>query len=211
MVALAEGCCQLTDLEIVNRRDNGGITDVSVLKIFESCQQFEALGLSGLPALTDESLHAVEKNCKCLQYLILVELSVSNAGLKTLFASPNLNELRRVVFESLDLFDDTILELVKNNHATLGSLEISKCNNVTDVAMCYISQHCTQLKDLSLCDLPCVSHPIYIAEILRRNLKLVDLSCASLGSQSRIVDEAKKLVPTLQTLLDENKKRLSQS
>jgi len=196
----------LTELSIY--KDPGGhrgITDVSILKISESCQQLKLLALYYLSALTDESMYAIERNCKHLMNLHLVDLPVSNAALKTLCASPNLTRLRKIVFESLDIFDDCILELVKNAHSNLESIQISVCNNITDVAIYFISQHCTHLTELTLSDIPSVSHPVYIADILRRNPKLVTLSCESLSSQSLIVDDEGNLVPMLQTLLDENK------
>jgi hypothetical protein len=207
VVALIEACHQLKDLCIENDPGHDGITDVSILKISESCQQLKVLGLYNLSALTDESLYAIERNCKRLVQLNLGNLLVSNAALKTLCASPNLNSLEIIFVESLDIFDDAILELVKNHHSTLKSIEIYKCNDITDVAIYFISQHCTHLTKLVLSELPYVCHPIYIADILRRNPKLVDLSCKSLGPQNRIVDEDDDLVPMLQTLLDENKSK----
>lgn len=203
VLALVEGCRQLVELTIHSADGHSGITDASIVKLTESCQYLRSIHLFSLPAITDESIKAISKNCKFLENFSLKNLNVSKAGLQTLFASPNLKCTERIILSKINLCDDCILELVKNS-STIKVLFISECPEVTDVGIYHISNRCTYLTTLKLKHLPFVSHPTYIAEILRRNPKLVGVYFEKLDSKNRIVDGSRKLVPMLQSLLDEN-------
>jgi F-box/leucine-rich repeat protein 2/20 len=214
VIEFAKGCRQLTELIIYSQyypgEEDGGVTDVSILKVTEFCQMLKSLSLHGLPDLTDESLYAIERNCKSLTSLTLNALYVSNTALKTLFMSPNMKCLVEVYLRSVGNSnngidecnsDDVILELVKNTNATLTVLEIEDCASLTETGICHIANHCTHLQKLVLTQLLYVLLPTNIAEILKRNPQLVQLYCGSLGPNKFIVDNKYRLI---QTLLDEN-------
>ena len=207
IVALAEGCPRLSLIWFNSECD---ITDVSVVKLTESCVYLQDLAFARIPNLTDDSLLAIGQNCKNLKFFSVAFLDgISSAGWKNLFSSPIMKRLEYVHLKSINITDDCILELVKNSNVSLRGLHIFCSPDITDVGMLYISQFSTFLTVLSLQQLPCVSHPSYLAEILKRNPKLVELNCQSLGPQHRIADSECILVPMLMSLLEENRKNFN--
>lgn len=203
VMALVDGCRQLTSLYIDNHPGNPGITDLALLMVTQLCKHLRVLKLSHLPALTDMSLSIVGSNCTSLRSLDLKSLNVSSVGLRTLCASTALKYMEGVMLDSLNICDDIIIELVKNTKATLRMLHIVNCN-VTDVSMLNISNNCFHLTYLTLKELPRVSNPEYIAQILRKNRRLITLTCSSVNSQNSICNDYGKLVPSLLSLVDEN-------
>lgn len=200
LTALAKGCPLLVCFNLDRLRGARNISDNSIVHISESCTQLERLFLENLPKLTDKSLLAIGQNCKHLKELCLCNLRFSCEHLTAFCALPNLKGLRDIYLEVLTIDDDTILELVRNTHETLRSLNIKSCD-VTDVAMYHIAQHCRMLYDMELHNLPFVSHPKYIADILNRNPNLTSIDCSKLSEF--IVSEDGVLDPMLQALFDE--------
>ena len=208
VLALAEGCRQLKVLGICDPSSNSDISDLSIIKITESCTLLENLTLSCLRQVTDESCFAIERNCKHLKLLELYELSgiESEVGLKTLFSSPNLKGLTRVDVENIPVFtDDVLLELVKNLHGTLTSLGLGGYDSmdVTDAGMYHISQYCRKLEEFTITYLHYISLPTYIAEIIRCNPRLVTFSFHSDIGENRI-KKKDTLAPMIEDALEKN-------
>lgn len=210
LIALAEGCRHLRALIIKN--SSGylcDITDQSIIKLSESCRLLESLRLQSLE-LTDESLSTIGRNCKHLKQLYLNDLDVSETGLTTLCASPNMKRLTKIELTDMYNFTDTaLLELVKNSHLSLNSLSLQTCPEISDAGMLHISKYCKKLQEFNLSNNPSVTLPNYIADIIKRNLNLVEFSYALYQVPSNCIqDDNLEYSPMIMDALNANKERV---
>lgn len=123
---------------------------------------------------------------------------LTEVGLKSLFSSQNMSSLVSVRICDSRIDDYCILELVKCTHTSLKRLEITNCPFITDAAMYHIATFCTALENLELRELPCVSRPHYIADIIRGSPKLLHYHCYEVGTFHHVNTRRNALVPIIQ-------------
>jgi len=163
-----EGCRNLHTLSIAHCL----ISDLAITRATECCKGLRNVCLSYMDEVTVHTLEVLAMNCPQLQFLQLSNLSISKQDFQSFstrgYSFPN---LMTFVSYNLDVCDRFILELVRTS-PLLVILSFKDSPHITDVGMSYIAIHCRHLEAIHLENLPSVSHPDYLIEILVNNPRI---------------------------------------
>lgn len=171
IIAIAEGCRQLVNLELSEDTDECNIHDQSLAMLLENCTQLETLSLSALKSLTDLTYTNITRYCRNLKYLTL-----NNELIDCSNTTPFTN-----IFVCLKLthiectgsyLTDVVLHMLLQSCPNLKFLSLTECDNITEVALYHIANHCRNLTRLTLCQLNISGNSRYVDQIFKCNTKL---------------------------------------
>ncbi|CAO3638473.1 unnamed protein product [Mucor fragilis] len=160
VLAIAASCKRLQGLNLsvnpVKEEECHGITDKSIVKLAENCSDLRRIRLSNWKLLTDESILALTKHCPTLLEIDVVNCSITNQSLLSIFN--RCRELRELkVNQCHYLSDDGFLQSALTTsmpgriyYDQLRILELTNVFGITDRTVDCITQAAPKIRNLVL-------------------------------------------------------------
>jgi hypothetical protein len=121
---------RLTHFDISYCRD---ITDFGLIALAESCPQLKSINLAGLSRITDEGVKHITSKCWYLEYINLEDLFLLDD--EVFWYNPT--------YDGRPAADATMLTKLKE-------VNLKECVNLTDQALCGLSERCRHVEKLHL-------------------------------------------------------------
>ncbi|TMW57099.1 hypothetical protein Poli38472_003024 [Pythium oligandrum] len=148
---VGELTAKLPDLEDLSLARCSQLSDVAVRAAFENCRNLRHLDVSDLPDLTDDSVEPIRRLGHSLKRVTIGRcLGLTDVAIEHIAIGAN-NCIERLVMSSLaEITDAAIFTLQKHCLASLETLDISFCRNITEDALGIFTDEAEQLKSLIL-------------------------------------------------------------
>ena len=120
------------------------VTDVGVLELAENSKLLKNLELNGCELVTDEGVKALAKNCTLLSLTLSCCRNVTNDA----FSAASLEGLKQL--SALDLtrclnVTDLAIKQIARDCSNLQTLNLSSCEDITDAAIMEVADKCKNL------------------------------------------------------------------
>jgi hypothetical protein len=134
-------CAQLESISLT-----GSLTNVSLALIAQHCgARLRHLALNAVECSDDSALILLSERCHNIESLSLAISGVSSAALaRAIAAQMNLCEVRL----RCGVVDDTVLEAVATQHATLQHLDLSKATGFSVAALAKLARQCNCMQSV---------------------------------------------------------------
>ncbi len=197
---IAEGNSLLQELKV---RDCKNLTDQGIEYIARGAKKLIILDISWCPLITDQGLEALAEHAKTITSLNLSSCrEVTDSGVQKLVQELKLQFL--VLRGCVKLTDGTLFEIADSARWTIQSLDISRCEKITDTGIKAIAEYCQALRklDITSCrliselavgyltlDLPTLEILVvdkifddHLASLSKKFPKLIELDISSINS-----------------------------
>lgn len=164
--ALTTGFNHLEKLQLWG---NENIQDSMLIDLLSTRASLTTLRLSGFNALESITIQCILKLCPNLQSLTLERNTIIYGENSDLLSTPR---LRSLVLEHERVSDEFLLSITRDS-PLLETLNVSSCQDVSDVGIYHISVHCRHLTSLRLFHLHGVFNPKYVFQAFNNNRKLL--------------------------------------
>ena len=149
LVRIAQGCQNLTHLDLVNCIK---ITPQGIKQVSHYCRRLVYLNLNGVKGgISDQSLLAISSNCRDMAHLeIETGLGYLMTDVGVLAMAERCVYLRELNFSHCSNITDAGISWLAQHCHSLEVLNLSNCVKITDVAMRVLSEGCGLLRKISV-------------------------------------------------------------
>lgn len=143
---IAEGNLQLQELKV---RDCRNLTDQGIEFLAKRAKKLTVLDISWCPLITDLGLLALAEHAKTITSLNLSSCrEVTDVGVQRLVPELKLQFL--VLRGCVKLTDGTLFEIADSGRWTIQSLDLSRCEEITDTGIKALAEYCQALTKLDI-------------------------------------------------------------